>query len=191
MAYCSVPVIGRAGSASRHKGSSGKLVPGCVRRLSPGRRRQLPAFQFPVPLRVETQVERERGQAGKIEVGPTYMNDSPCLTVAVNVGINMGQERGLSAMVWRDGRVAEGGGLLNRYTVKSRIGGSNPPLSAIRWRNPVTDTAEFEPGRRHHGKVPLLQEASVRPVRLHSVKNGRGREAHEADPFPPSLGRGR
>jgi hypothetical protein len=32
---------------------------------------------------------------------------------------------------WRDGRVAEGDGLLNRYTVKSRIGGSNPPLSAI------------------------------------------------------------
>ena len=30
----------------------------------------------------------------------------------------------------RDGRVAEGDGLLNRYTVKSRIGGSNPPLSA-------------------------------------------------------------
>ena len=27
--------------------------------------------------------------------------------------------------------MAEGGGLLNRYTVKSRIGGSNPPLSAI------------------------------------------------------------
>ena len=35
-------------------------------------------------------------------------------------------------MEWRDGRVAEGGGLLNRYTVKSRIGGSNPPLSASR-----------------------------------------------------------
>ena len=31
----------------------------------------------------------------------------------------------------RDGRVAEGGGLLNRYTAKSGIGGSNPPLSAI------------------------------------------------------------
>ena len=27
--------------------------------------------------------------------------------------------------------MAEGDGLLNRYTVKSRIGGSNPPLSAI------------------------------------------------------------
>ena len=27
--------------------------------------------------------------------------------------------------------MAESGGLLNRYTVKSRIGGSNPPLSAI------------------------------------------------------------
>ena len=26
--------------------------------------------------------------------------------------------------------MAEGGGLLNRYTVKSRIGGSNPPLTA-------------------------------------------------------------
>jgi hypothetical protein len=32
----------------------------------------------------------------------------------------------------RGGRVAEGGGLLNRYTVKSCIGGSNPPLSAIK-----------------------------------------------------------
>jgi hypothetical protein len=32
----------------------------------------------------------------------------------------------------RGGRVAEGGGLLNRYTVKSCIGGSNPPLSASR-----------------------------------------------------------
>ena len=30
----------------------------------------------------------------------------------------------------RDGRVAEGGGLLNRCTVKSCTGGSNPPLSA-------------------------------------------------------------
>ena len=27
--------------------------------------------------------------------------------------------------------MAEGGGLLNRCTVKSRTGGSNPPLSAI------------------------------------------------------------
>src|SRR6188472_2990755 len=33
---------------------------------------------------------------------------------------------------WRDGRVAEGGGLLNRYTVKSCIEGSNPSLSASR-----------------------------------------------------------
>ena len=31
--------------------------------------------------------------------------------------------------------MAEGGGLLNRYTVKSCIGGSNPPLSA-KSRNP-------------------------------------------------------
>ena len=41
----------------------------------------------------------------------------------------------------RGGRVAEGGGLLNRYTVKSCIGGSNPPLSATQpgsQRNPAT-----------------------------------------------------
>ena len=31
---------------------------------------------------------------------------------------------------WRRGREAEGGGLLNRYTVKSRIEGSNPSVSA-------------------------------------------------------------
>ena len=41
---------------------------------------------------------------------------------------------------WRDGRVAEGGGLLNRYTVKSRIGGSNPPLSASLYKGILTVT---------------------------------------------------
>ena len=34
------------------------------------------------------------------------------------------------SLVWRRGREAEGGGLLNRYTVKSRIEGSNPSVSA-------------------------------------------------------------
>src|SRR5450432_351943 len=32
--------------------------------------------------------------------------------------------------LWRGGRVAEGGGLLNRYRVKSPIEGSNPSLSS-------------------------------------------------------------
>jgi hypothetical protein len=41
---------------------------------------------------------------------------------------------------WRDGRVAEGDGLLNRYTAKSRIGGSNPPLSAIFYKGILTVT---------------------------------------------------
>ncbi len=36
----------------------------------------------------------------------------------------------INTMVWRDGRVAEGAGLLNRYRFKRSIGGSNPPLSA-------------------------------------------------------------
>ena len=31
---------------------------------------------------------------------------------------------------WRRGRVAEGGGLLNRYTLQRRIEGSNPSVSA-------------------------------------------------------------
>jgi hypothetical protein len=37
----------------------------------------------------------------------------------------------LDVPVRRDGREAEGGGLLNRYRVKSSIEGSNPSLSAI------------------------------------------------------------
>src|SRR5882724_10350157 len=48
---------------------------------------------------------------------------------------------------WRDGRVAEGGGLLNRCTVKSRTGGSNPPLSASlpsTWGSP-SDTFRYLP----------------------------------------------
>ena len=36
--------------------------------------------------------------------------------------------------------MAEGDGLLNRYTVKSRIGGSNPPLSAIFYKGIVMVT---------------------------------------------------
>ncbi len=32
--------------------------------------------------------------------------------------------------IWRGGRVAEGGGLLNRDRVKSSVAGSTPPLSA-------------------------------------------------------------
>ena len=40
----------------------------------------------------------------------------------------------------RDGRVAEGDGLLNRYRAKSPIGGSNPPLSAIFYKGILTVT---------------------------------------------------
>ena len=47
---------------------------------------------------------------------------------------------GFHYLQWRDGRVAEGDGLLNRYTVKSRIGGSNPPLSAIFYKGILTVT---------------------------------------------------
>ena len=46
--------------------------------------------------------------------------------------------------------MAEGGGLLNRYTVNSRIGGSNPPPSASFVR---TDSNAM------HGKHSLLAKA--------------------------------
>ena len=36
--------------------------------------------------------------------------------------------------------MAEGGGLLNRYRVKSSIGGSNPPLSAMVLESKTYDT---------------------------------------------------
>ena len=49
-------------------------------------------------------------------------------------------ENRLQIKGWRDGRVAEGDGLLNRYTAKSRIGGSNPPLSAIFYKGIVMVT---------------------------------------------------
>ena len=48
---------------------------------------------------------------------------------------------------WRRGREAEGGGLLNRYTVKSRIEGSNPSVSATaKLSIPVTWVTVY---RRH------------------------------------------
>src|ERR1700744_6501383 len=47
----------------------------------------------------------------------------------------------------RDGRVAEGGGLLNRYRVKSSIGGSNPPLSAILLNLNILSSIELLPAR--------------------------------------------
>ena len=40
--------------------------------------------------------------------------------------------------------MAEGGGLLNRYTVKSRIGGSNPPLSAIFYKGIRDDDSRID-----------------------------------------------
>ncbi len=48
--------------------------------------------------------------------------------------------------------MAEGGGLLNRCTVKSRTGGSNPPLSASFKRPHFFDT-EFQ-------SVPLMTDLS-------------------------------
>ena len=51
--------------------------------------------------------------------------------------------------------MAEGGGLLNRYTVKSRIGGSNPPLSAILDYQQLTQ----DTGPPHNGFACQIQES--------------------------------
>jgi hypothetical protein len=58
----------------------------------------------------------------------------------------------------RDGRVAEGGGLLNRYTVKSRIGGSNPPLSA----SPHKTIAAVQFQERSEGVANEAEEKQIR-----------------------------
>ena len=60
---------------------------------------------------------------------------------------------------WRVGRVAEGDGLLNRYTAKSCIGGSNPPLSAIintgRILNRGFEPVPADAGTSNTGNPPL------------------------------------
>ena len=63
-------------------------------------------------------------QSVKLRVFP--LKTAPAILTPIDLMPNLASR----ADGWRDGRVAEGGGLLNRYTVKSRIGGSNPPLSA-------------------------------------------------------------
>jgi hypothetical protein len=47
--------------------------------------------------------------------------------------------------------VAEGGGLLNRYRVKSSIGGSNPPLSASLLNLNTLNPIELSPSRTPKG----------------------------------------
>jgi hypothetical protein len=53
----------------------------------------------------------------------------------------------------RGGREAEGGGLLNRYTAKSRIGGSNPPLSATSHEIWADTQQSMENSRRVEGEM--------------------------------------
>ncbi len=53
--------------------------------------------------------------------------------------------------------MAEGGGLLNRYTVKSCIGGSNPPLSARLFKG-------LQPAETK--QIPLASHAGCRQRRF-------------------------
>ena len=56
--------------------------------------------------------------------------------------------------------MAEGDGLLNRYTVKSRIGGSNPPLSATLRLKRERD-CRFLPGELPHSHCPRPSHSAI------------------------------
>ena len=70
----------------------------------------------------------------------------------------------------RRGRVAEGGGLLNRYTLQRRIEGSNPSVSA----SAFAGTSESSPGRS--GRViPLPARLTPAGGRVRRDKGAGGR----------------
>jgi len=82
---------------------------------------------------------RESGRCARGAVEIKSEQDFPVdLAIWVAFGLQFticcqaGREQLIEMPKWRRGREAEGGGLLNRYTVKSRIEGSNPSVSARR-----------------------------------------------------------
>src|SRR2546428_13352312 len=79
------------------------------------------------------------------------------------------QDRAMFVKVWRDGRVAEGGGLLNRYTVKSRIGGSNPPLSASSIKPPQCRPTgcEYHANKSRSASCLDIQYVKCKIVEIH------------------------
>ena len=72
---------------------------------------------------------------GSINQGNAKANGDPAARVAIGLQFlfccHRGEQQLIELPKRRRGREAEGGGLLNRYTVKSRIEGSNPSVSAI------------------------------------------------------------
>ena len=72
----------------------------------------------------------------------------------------------------RDGRAAEGGGLLNRYRGSTSIGGSNPPPSAMR------------PGRLHPGRLAGAAKLSLEIFPGGPPPRGPGRPRRRGNPNP-------
>src|SRR5215471_14112142 len=94
-----------------------------------------------LPTRTRRQHGRSSGDGGQamtrrawVPLGCQFADCSPtggsCLGRRGRVKSSRGIRRVDPTHRWRGGRVAEGGGLLNRYTVNSRIVGSNPIPSA-------------------------------------------------------------
>ena len=66
--------------------------------------------------------------------------------------------------------MAEGGGLLNRYRVKSSIGGSNPPLSAIESFSPDFGTFSSPKTLAFDREIAIPAEFGESPER--SIRSG-------------------
>jgi hypothetical protein len=91
-------------------------------------------------------------------------------------------------MVWRDGRVAEGGGLLNRCTVKSRTGGSNPPLSATSHRT-KENPSQSRIGAPENSVLTHAAWITLASARARVYKPSGGREATRSGIAIPSMPR--
>ena len=81
------------------------------------------AAQSRVPAEARTRVKTVGIDVTPDSSEMCFATAAPCLTAS------RGAPRYLRTR--RRGRVAEGGGLLNRYTLQRRIEGSNPSVSAI------------------------------------------------------------
>src|SRR5579885_378740 len=81
------------------------------------------AAQSRVPAEARTRVKTVGIDVTPDSSEMCFATATPCLTAS------RGAPRYLRTR--RRGRVAEGGGVLKRYTLQRRIEGSNPPVSAI------------------------------------------------------------
>ena len=87
-------------------------------------------------------------------------------------------------MIWRGGRVAEGAPLLREYT-GDRIGGSNPPLSALLTEQEALDQSYMKLALALAGRAEAAGDVPVGAVAVHAgriVGLGWNRRERDQDP---------